>query len=357
MMLTNKLLRQSALAAVVSVMVAGCATQPKNKGNYTFFPPSPDEPRIQFLTSFGSEDDLGGQNKFAEFIVGSEKFHRPIWKPYGIAVTRGKVYVCDTEPDNVSVVDLVKRQIRYFKPEGSAALKLPIGIAVDSDGTRYVSDPLRGQLLIYRADGTPAGEIGKKGEMKPSGVALSPDRIYITDVSNHCVRVFNKASRDQLLVIPRQTNDTNAVLFSPTNVAVDENGRVYVSDSGGFTVKIYDAKGNHVRTLGDMGLKPGRFALPKGIAVDKQGRVYVVDAATALAQIFDAEGRLLMYFGEPKTSGPGAMYLPAGLTIDYQNVDLFQRHVAPGYQIEFLIFVTNQAGPQKVNVYGFLKKA
>jgi hypothetical protein len=131
---------------------------------------------------------------------------------------------------------------------------------------------------------------------------------------------------------------------------------MFVSDSGGFTIKAYDAEGNYVRTIGEMGLKPGRFALPKGIAVDREGRIYVIDAATALAQVFDKQGQLLMYFGEPKSSGRGAMYLPAALAIDYQNVDLYQKYAAPGYKIEYLIFVTNQAGPQKVNVYGFLRK-
>jgi hypothetical protein len=132
---------------------------------------------------------------------------------------------------------------------------------------------------------------------------------------------------------------------------------MYVSDSGGFMIKIYSPQGEHLRTIGDLGLKPGHFALPKGIAVDKQGRIYVIDAATALAQVFDDKGQLLMYFGEPKSSGAGAMYLPATVAVDYKNVDLYQKYAAPGYKIEYLIFVTNQAGPNKVAVYGFLRKS
>jgi hypothetical protein len=42
--------------------------------------------------------------------------------------------------------------------------------------------------------------------------------------------------------------------------------------------------------------------------------------------------------------------------VDYANAGLFQKYVAPGYQLEYLILVTNQAGPRKVCVYGFLKK-
>jgi hypothetical protein len=53
---------------------------------------------------------------------------------------------------------------------------------------------------------------------------------------------------------------------------------------------------------------------------------------------------------------PGDMYLPAKIKIDYDNVDVFAHRVAPGHELEYLILVTNQYGPNKVNVYGFLKQ-
>jgi hypothetical protein len=140
-------------------------------------------------------------------------------------------------------------------------------------------------------------------------------------------------------------------------VAVDQKGRICVADSGGFTVKIYDAEGNYLQNIGDLGVTPGQFTLPKGIGTDREGRIYVVDAATPVVQLFDAEGRLLMWFGEPKSSGQAGLYLPAGLTVDYENIGLFQKYVAPGYKLEYLILLTNQVGPQKVSVFGFIKKA
>jgi|SRR5581483_326666 sugar lactone lactonase YvrE len=334
-------------------LLAGCATQPKTKTEYVLFPPPPDEPRIQYLMSFGNEDDLGGRSKLSEFVVGQEKVFNPIWKPYGVTTTKGMVYVCDTEAANVVQTDLNKRKISYLKPQGQAAMKVPINVAVDKDGTRYVSDTGRGQVLIYGSDAGYIAAIGKANEMKPCGLALAGDRLYVTDLANHCVRVYAKASRELLFTVPRKP-DEKSKLYSPTNVTLDEQGRIYVSDTGGFFVQIYDADGNHLRCLGQHGIDPGSFARPKGIGVDHQGRVYVVDATTTVVQLFDAEGRLLMHFGEPKTSGAGALYLPAGLTIDYANVDLFKRYVAPNRKLEYLIFVTNQVGPQKVSVYGFL---
>ena len=132
--------------------------------------------------------------------------------------------------------------------------------------------------------------------------------------------------------------------------------RLLVSDVGGFAVQIYDLDGKYLRTLGQQGLAPGSFARPKGVAADHQGLAYVVDAATQLVQIFDAEGRLLLYFGQPGASTRGQLTLPASIKVDYDHVGYFQKYLAPGYQCEYLIFVTSQFGPNKVSVYGFLKQ-
>jgi DNA-binding beta-propeller fold protein YncE len=254
------------------------------------------------------------------------------------------------------MVDLVERKIRYLKPEGLAAMQLPINVAVDQDGTRYVTDTKRMQVLIYDEKSNLLGYMGRKGEMKPCGIALSEDRLFVTDLSNHCVRVYNKLNRELLFKVPRDPQNEEATLRSPTNIALDQQGRMYVSDTGAFVVKVYDAEGQFLFKTGSLGLGPGQFNLPKGIAVDKEGRFYVVDGATGVVQIFDEQGRLLMFFGYPGSSGPGSTYLPAGLAIDYDNVDLFQEYVAPGFEIEYLILLTNQAGKNRVSVYGFLKK-
>jgi DNA-binding beta-propeller fold protein YncE len=297
---------------------------------------------------------LGGQSKFSRYVLGAQQIHRPIWKPYGLATSPGFLYVCDTEPANVGIIDLAKPRIRYLRPEGPAAMRLPINVAVDPNGLRYVTDIQRGQVLIYDEAGQLKGEIGVQGEMRPCGIALAGDRLYVTDLTNHCVWIYNKNTREELLTLPREGSGEEAVLRSPTNVAVDREGQVYVSDTGGFFVQVYDAQGNHVRSLGDMGLRPGNFALPKGIGVDRGGILYVVDAAVGLVQMFSPEGQVLMYFGEPNSAAP--VYLPAGLTIDYDNVKYFSDLVAPGFRLEYLIWVANQAGPRKIAVYGFINK-
>src|SRR5690348_1712295 len=55
-------------------------------------------------------------------------------------------------------------------------------------------------------------------------------------------------------------------------------------------------------------------------------------------------------------AGPGSTSLPAGVWVDYDHVKYFQQYAAPGFKVEYLIFVTNQYGDHKVSVYGFGRK-
>jgi DNA-binding beta-propeller fold protein YncE len=257
----------------------------------------------------------------------------------------------------LSVADIAKHKLRYIKPQGQAAFRIPVNVGVDKDETLYVTDTARGQVLIYDKQGNLLEAIGKTGELKPCGLALTDNKFYITDLKTSSVRVYDKKTRQLVLSIPAgKTNDVEK-LFQPTNVAVDKEGQIYVSDTGGFVVKIFDAQGKYIRSVGELGVTPGQFSLPKGIGVDREGRFYVIDAAAPVVQLFDRDGKLLMYFGQPASSGDAGLYLPAGLTVDYENVGLFQKYVAPGYKLEYLILLTNQIGPQKVSVFGFLKKA
>ena len=110
----------------------------------------------------------------------------------------------------------------------------------------------------------------------------------------------------------------------------------------------------------EMDLEGGKLFLKKyyniGIAVDTEGMTYVVDAAFENVQIFNAQAEILMFFGG-SYKGPGHMWLPAGIEIDYNNLEYFKKYLQPGFQLKHLIFVTNQYGPDRVNVYGFVEPA
>jgi sugar lactone lactonase YvrE len=343
------------LVSAFLALLAGCATKPVAP-KYIFYPPAPETPRLQFLVSYSDERDLGLEvSKLAYFVTGVEPRSQPIIKPYGVVVASNQLFVCDTGTRSVDILDLVQKTMRRFAPMGSGKMGTPVNLAVDADGTRYVADTGRNQVLIYGGDDTYRGAIGEGDSIRPTDVALTSDRIYVADIKGNCVRVFAKAGRNQLFTIPRnpaaEADKEPGKLFMPVNLAIDQRGQLHVSDLAACQVQIYDAEGKHLRTIGSRGDLPGQFARPKGIAVDREGRIYVVDAASQVCQIFDVEGRLLLDFGEPEGSA-AALNLPAGVAVDYDHVRLFAGHAAPGFVIEHLVIITNQYGPRKVSVYG-----
>lgn len=345
------------LGAVALIgLAAGCATQNKPVKTEYFFPPPPDEPRLQFLTSFASERQFHGSEEktFMNYLTGTQPVEKDLSKPYGAAVGDKRIYICDTELGAVVVADLPTRHFGVIDAQGEGALKMPLNLAVDNDGTCYVADAGREQVVVFDDKGNYLSTIGKQGEMKPRDVAVDANRIYIADLQKHDVHVLDKTTRNLLFDIPSAEDRTNKMhaLFTPTNLALDSKGNIYVSDSGAFHVQVYDAKGKFVRSVGEMGDSFGQFARVKGIAVDRENRLYAVDAMSQVTQIFNEQGKLLTWFGEP-VADKRIQNLPAKIVVDYDDVPFFQQFADPNFQVEHLVIVINQLGPHKVSVYGF----
>ena len=46
------------------------------------------------------------------------------------------------------------------------------------------------------------------------------------------------------------------------------------------------------------------------------------------------------------------MWLPAKVIVDYDNLKYFTKYVDDKFKLNYLVFVSNQYGPDKINVYG-----
>ncbi len=313
---------------------------------FIFYPPRPAPPRIQYLFSCGNNEDWGVRpSTFTQFLVGKEP-PKTFLKPYGVAIRDNQIFVADTGARNITILDLNKKSMRYFAPSGEGRLGTPINISVDADGTRYIADTGRGQVLIFGKDESFLGAIGNKEETRPTDVKIFKDALYVVDVKKRCIRVYDKASHNLTRTFPDQAKAEITQLISPTNLALDTQGRCYVADLMG-KVLCFGADGQYLRAIGNIGDSPGEFVRPKGMAVDREDRLYVVDAASQVVQVFDSAGRLLMYFGD------AILNLPAGIAIDYEHNNHFQKYVAPDFKLEFLILVISQVGEEKLSVFGF----
>ena len=130
--------------------------------------------------------------------------------------------------------------------------------------------------------------------------------------------MYDRANYQLLYSFPELSQGEEGYLFSPTNLFVTEQ-KVYISDFGDFKIKRYDHSGIYEKSIGDYGKSPGQFVRPKGIAVDRDKYLYVADAGFENVQMFDEQGKLLMFFGGSYEES-GDMWLPAKVTLDYQNL-------------------------------------
>lgn len=352
----KRVLFVSILFSLTLIMI-GCATTQKveQPRATVFYPSPPDLPRMQFLVSFTGAGDLGAQRSaFEAFVTGEKEDASRLDKPYGVAIHDGKIYVCDTNR-TVMVFDLVKRTFLPLQgAQGMGKLLQPLNIFIDDDGNKYVTDPVREQVVLFDKNDFYVGAFGTPGEWKPVDAVFFDGRLYVADIKNAQIVVFDKTSGKQVDKFG-QKGDPAERLYLPTNLAFNSDGMLYVSDVGKFQVVKFDRDGHYRGAVGSLGTTPGHFARPKGLATDKRNRLYIVDAAFDNVQMFDKEGDLLLFFGHAG-KGPGDLFLPAKVAVDYDNLKYFQQYVDPNFELEHIVLVTSQFGNHMVNVYGYGKQ-
>ena len=211
----------------------------------------------QWATSLPGEcvavDESGdvwvGQKEQVE-IFSSEGKLRDTWRDPG---TLGLVTAIGFGGGDVFLADATARWVRRYDGEGNllnnigdrhrkGGFHIPNGVvdfAVDGDGNLRVANPGMHRVERYAPDGTLLGRFGRFDGQDPAG-------------------------------FPGCCN--------PTNLAVDGEGRVVVSEKAGPRVKVYDPEGELLAVVADDLFAPAAKNLD--LAVDGKGRIYVADTVT-----------------------------------------------------------------------------
>lgn len=85
-------------------------------------------------------------------------------------------------------------------------------------------------------------------------------------------------------------------LSLPTDVALGNDGRIYVVDGGNHRVLAFDRNGKYLLSIGRRGSAEGQFKDPVGIGTDDKGRVYVADTGNHRIQVFGSDGHFQYAF-------------------------------------------------------------
>jgi sugar lactone lactonase YvrE len=228
--------------------------------------------------------------------------------PNGLAVdTAGYVFVADTW----------NHSIRKISPTGvvttlagsgargngfadgtgtSARFNFPEGVAVDANGSVYVADTRNNTIRKVTPDGVVTTFVGAQG----------------------LIGLIDGAG-------------SQARFFSPSGLAADESGNVYVADSNNSAIRKITPSGV-VTTLAGDGRSQGsadgvgreaQFFIPKGVAVDRNGNVFVADTVNNTVRKISSSGVVITFAGAAIAEGtsdgvgPAARFnSPHGITID-----------------------------------------
>lgn len=175
----------------------------------------------------------------------------------------------------------------------------PYGVAIDSEGSLYVTDAGRHRVLVFAARGAVArwdsrgSGPGQFHSLGFGGIAIdSEDHVFVVDNGNHRIQKFTK---EGAFLLEWGTKGTGPGQFMRAiGIATDAEGQVYVTDDENPFVQKFDNQGRFLTRFGGPGSGEGRFRHPTGIAVAQDGSVYVSDYETRLVQKFTPKGEFVL---------------------------------------------------------------
>jgi len=110
-------------------------------------------------------------------------------------------------------------------------------------------------------------------------------------------------------------------LTMPRNVAVGENGRLYVADAGNNRIQVFDEDGEFLHSWGAPGSAIGEFSEPWSVAVDDEF-VYVADTWNHRVQKFTLDGEFVAILGVAGAAAPDATDGGLGLFFGPRDIEL-----------------------------------
>jgi DNA-binding beta-propeller fold protein YncE len=298
--------------------------------------------------SQGPEKKKGAwMDRLSGVATGETRADKPLFQlaqPYGLAVdSKNNLYVADSKVGAIFIFNTETKDVELIKNGAHARFAMITGLTIDDSDRMFVSDSVLRHVIVFDPKHRAEAMI-TEGMSSPAGLAVDNENrfLYVADTDLDQVLVYD-ADNFRLLrkigTAGKAHRLTEAGQFSrPTNVAVDSDGNLYVTDTFNNRVEIFDAEGNFMSTFGKAGDGPGYFARPKGIAIDQDGHVWVADTVQDRVQVFTREGRLLLWLGG-HGSLPGQFSAVQGLAIDKNN-RVFTSEQYPG-RVQMFRYVTD----------------
>jgi len=257
--------------------------------------------------------------------------------PYAAAVdAAGNLYFADTDNNRIRVVNM--------QATGNITVQ---GVSISAGNIATVAG---NGTSGYSGDGGPATSAKIN---TPNGLAVDTlGNLYFTDPSDAVVRMVNSAGTIGRVAGGGAGGDggaaTSAALSNPSGVAVDASGNLYIADTNDSRIRLVNMQPSSSITVFGVTVAPGDIATvagngtlgysgdgglatsaalyyPRAVAVDASGNLYIadginsrirrVDASTAIITTVAGNGSL----GDTGDGGPATsakIYYPEAVAVD-----------------------------------------
>lgn len=95
------------------------------------------------------------------------------------------------------------------------------------------------------------------------------------------------------LSIGGDVDEEDYIFHRPRDVKVGKDGTIYVVDFGDMTVKLYDQKGQYIRTIGGQGQGPNEFGRSIYISLGSGENVFILDPINQRVAVLNTDGEYL----------------------------------------------------------------
>jgi len=182
---------------------------------------------------------------------------------------------------------------------GQGQFSSPRNVAVSEDGQIYVLDSGNNRVQLFHPDGSFLGQWGSFGTgdgqfNEPWGIAVGPERLYVADTWNHRIQVFDRDGHYLFQFGQSSVSFTDAEpgsFYGPREIALLNDGRLAVSDTGHHRIQVFDEDGHFISQFGSQGFGVGNFSEPVGLAESRSSELFIADTWNSRVQSFDLNGR------------------------------------------------------------------